>query len=390
MQHIDYSRLLKLRLTQSLKEKNNFCASITSKRIYDRVFTFTSFTSNSGLELQKYYDKLLKEKGEIWVGKEFKKVKDVEINNTVINKLLIDTLSLMFKDLHVLTIRNCTIEKDCCLSIINTNDIRLDDSVIESFKVFNQNKSNLEFVRCNINSIGNSSVLSEKMRFFKVELDFYKLFLMNNFPNLDDLCIKSEVFYDGIINRTKNLKNSFTYLPYSCPNITKLRIEGVVDDIDFLIRLTKLVKVGMASTFGDMAKETLLINNKEKLNQLETRNYEQIEIKRTACGVFDDLDDIRYITSSEINRVLTLNDFLRTLSFTEQEMVALTSEFNFDGNYLDYVINRDYSDLKGYYRTDYDKLIYMENEENLLQHYNLVYKYGCIYYDEAKEKNCCT
>ena len=103
------------------------------------------------------------------------------------------------------------------------------------------------------------------MRFFKVELDFYKLFLMNNFPNLDDLCIESEVFYDGIINRTKNLKNSFTHLPYSCPNITKLRIEGVVDDIDFLIRLTKLVKVGMASTFGDMAKETLLINNKEKL-----------------------------------------------------------------------------------------------------------------------------
>lgn len=386
MQHIDYSRLLKLRLTQSLKEKNNFCASITSKRIYDRVFTFTSFTSNSGLELQKYYDKLLKEKGEIWIGKELKKVKDVEINNTVINKLLIDTLSLMFKDLHVLTIRNCTIEKNCCLSIINTNDIRLVDSVIESFKVFNQNKSNLDFVRCNINSIGNSSVLSEKMRFFEVELDFYKLFLMNNFPDLDDLCIESEVFYDGITNIAKNLKNSFTYLPYSCPNITKLRIEGVVDDIDFLIRLTKLVKVGIASTFGDMAKETLLINNKEKLNQLETRNYEQIEIKRTACGVFDDLDDIRYITSSEINRVLTLNDFLRTLSFTEQEMVALTSEFNFDGNYLDYVINRDYSDLKGYYRTDYDKLIYMENEENLLQHYNLVYKYGCIYYDEAKEK----
>lgn len=144
------------------------------------------------------------------------------------------------------------------------------------------------------------------------------------------------------------------------------------------------------STYDNMDSEVLRINNNEKFDRLAIKNYNSVEVKKILYGEFSELDYTRYVTRSEMDRIIRLNDFFRNLSYTKQEMNALIDDFWRNGTYLDFVINNRLVNYDGYYKSYYNKLIFVEDDsiDNgfLGELYKFVYKYGCMYLDDDIKK----
>lgn len=381
MRGIDYTTLIKFQLASKIR---NNTISLGS----GHKFIYTALEKNSGVCLQKYLEELKKSTSEVELRKRLRKVKFVSINNTHINNLFIGTLNLMFPNFEELEIDSCIISEDCNLGTIKANKITIKDSIIENINSINLSQSNLWLLRCNINKLGNSHINSREINFDECNIDYYNLFFKSNFPKLETLFIKTNFEYDGYTNKGENLKNSFTYLPFSCPNLKKLRVEAKVDDLDFLVRLTKLEKVSILSTHEELLGESLEINDLDKLKKMEEKNHINVEIQKIMYGVNNKLEETSYITRSEMDRIIKLNRFFRKLSYTEQEKEALMKDFNFNSSYLSYVYNNEIQELTGYYENYYDELVYEENDPTCIidtTPYKLVYKYGCIYYDRDKD-----
>jgi len=249
MRGIDYSTLIKFQLSANIR--NNTVSLGNGPK-----FIYTALEKNSGLCLQKHLEELKKSMGELELRKRLSEIKFVSINNTFINSLFISTLNQMFPNFEDLEIDNCVIREDCNLGTIKASKIDIRDSIIENITSLNLSQSDLCLLRCNINKLGNTFINSRKITIDECNIDYYKLFLKSNFPKLETLFIKTCFEYDGYTNEGENLKNSFIYLPYSCPNIKKLRIEAKVDDLDFLVRLTKLEKVSILSTHEELLGES--------------------------------------------------------------------------------------------------------------------------------------
>lgn len=217
MDAINYVLLLQERLYFSLKSDKNYSAGIVNDRWTKSTFCFTSFIDDSLQSINNYFNDLLMEKSEERIKLELKEIKTIKIYNVNITDLFLDILSLMFSysSLSMLEIRNCNIQNGCFFSKLKVEQVNIINSNIESFDCFNLNESDLSFYKCNINKVSNSNIYSRKIFFDKTRIDFYRLFLMSNFPNLEDLIICSKIYYDGYSNETENLGNSFFYLPYS-------------------------------------------------------------------------------------------------------------------------------------------------------------------------------
>ena len=357
------------------------------------ALTFISFNDNSGMDFNDFFNKIMTGSNEkfIWtnnlevnnIKNKLLSIKQVQIIDTLVDNALLKQLLTKFRKLESIEFISCVIKDECSFDYSYKGKISFERCLIENFSSFRNSSNNLIFRRSKVLNYSCCTCLNQDIDFFHTEVDFYQLFLKTNFPQLEDLCIKTPTKYDEYGNNFQtNFKNSFFYLPYSSPKLTNLRIEGKVDNLDFLTRLTFLNRVSIVSTSGDMLIEYLDINDKNKLEDLLKRNSTEIEIKKILSG--DDVNNIEYYaTESEMKRVLRLNNIYRLLAYTDEEKEVLIDKKLDESSYINFLLNDSSIKLDGYYKNYYDRLIFnqIDKRENLICGLKLCYQHNALFYE---------
>lgn len=318
-----------------------------------------------------------------------KDIKRVQIISTIVDNTLVKDVLTIFPKLKDIEFISCRIKKECHFNCSYNGDITFKNSIIESFESFQNSNNSFKFFNSDILNYSNCDVMSKELYFSDSNVDFYQLFLKTNFIELEDLLVHNIPKYDQYGgNYQKNFKNSFFYLPYSAPKLLNLRIEGSVDNLDFITKLKFLNKVSIVSSSGDMLKEYLDINDKNKLNDLIRRNQEEIEIKKILSGETNNQNVKYYATESEIARILRLNDIYKILSFTNEEKKALVDKYLHGTNYINFILDDSFIKLDGYYQNYYDHLLFtqLDKKRELIEGLKLQYQYNALFYENNYTK----
>lgn len=336
--------------------------------IKDRCLSigFHSSSDNSGKDFLDYINSVLNADPNIFVRTKGLLVQDIrkyiletrriQINNTEIDKLLINSISKYFQNLETIELVYCKIKKECNFNIIKA-DIELRSSVIENIQSFSEFNGNLTMYKTNISAITPSNIYSKKIKLHNIKNDnksLKTLFLKCNFPYLNELSVSPETTFNGY-----SFEDSFKYLPDSAPMLENLNIEGKVRSLDFLTKFKHLIDCGILSLYDEYDFFAPYITNGKERKKIQDRNRLQIEIQK----IIHPNDDIKYIeTNTEFKRILKLIRFNQLISYSNEEKEFLLN----NKNIINYFINnKNENNIEYYYETYFDKLHLTKTDSDL-------------------------
>lgn len=161
---------------------------------------------------------------------------------------MIQVFKKFFKKLEKISFHDCVIEKNCSFRELNC-DLHFEGCEIKSTNSYNYCEQSIEFLDCKIDKITNAVINSNNIRISGKECNDYMLtllFLKCHFPNLESLIIGSKLERCEIDNSI-NYNSCLYFMPYSCPKLMDLFIQGSVNSFDFLYHFNKLTSCEIRS-----------------------------------------------------------------------------------------------------------------------------------------------
>lgn len=331
--------------------------------------SFISISNHSGIDFSDFLKKIsdntnqelivTKNSFSYHLKNELNNIRIVNISNTKIDSVLIDSIIKTLPSIEIIEIRNSIIDSKCNFNTSKDIFIYIVDSEIENFHSFKNTSGKIDFVRDKISNVSFGEYSCSDLSFFKCDIDFNKLFLNTKFNNMETLVVDTNNIYDDNGNNYfTDLGNSFFFLPYAMPNLVNLKIAARVDDLDFLEKLPFLNKLSLLSSVSMLDIHLLDINDKTKLDKLYNRYKDLIDISKKENYFYE--KDAYHITEVYKKRILELADFFKTISFTSDCEDTLKSNFWHKKDILSYYLNPDFIKLDGYYELYYDKLIFFK------------------------------
>jgi len=404
----EYKKYLLGGLVHIFNEKYNGALSFDFNGISKstKYISFCSFTEHSGENFKEFYSKILNGKKEdfIWlydlraynIKSQIKEINSIQINNTRVDSSLTKQICSLFPLLESIEFNNCVVASDCAFITDHKIEINFNDCILESSLCLIDSKNDFNFVRCNFkqintNIITSCSCYSHHISMFECDINFFSLFLKTNFPDLEYLRIEHLPEYNEKGNNyQKDLGNSFTFLPDSCPHLNRLRIAASLDNIDFLSRMPFLESITIFSSSGDMDFPLLKLNDYKATKKLEEKNKTRIKIKQILDNNYNAEEKEYYITESEMERILKMNNFYKTFYTTPYEAETLIKFGNNFKDLVSYLLKPDFLKLDGYYENYFSHLMFRHLKSDA---YNITgklkemkYLYNSLFYDEPKDK----
>lgn len=175
---------------------------------------------------------------------ELLKIKSIKINNTTINNETINTINKYFSNLESIEFNDCIIKENC--NFYKTKSLLLfQNCEIESINCLSYCEQQVTLKNTKINKVTNSIINSTKIYINDLnDLALRNIFLLCHFPDLTELIIGD---YNLLHNTNKYYEKSLLYLPYSCPKLRSLFIEGKIYSFDFLYHFKDLDKCEIRS-----------------------------------------------------------------------------------------------------------------------------------------------
>lgn len=239
--------------------------------------------------------------------KEILHIKELSINNLIIDNKMIKLLMQYFKELEFVHFKNCIILEECSFYHLEST-LRFYNCEIMNINSFNYCKQNLIFSNCQISKIVNAIINSSKITIDKWDdATLTDLFLKCHFPNLTEMIIKNDfVSLDDNTLYNKCLQ----FLPYACPNLVNLFIEGKVFSFNFLYHFNKLNKCEIRSVNDSIGVYEIYnpyVENDSERNDIINNSNRQIK---------DDMD-IHLAIYDKLDEIIKL---LKIANFTVEEM----------------------------------------------------------------------
>lgn len=223
----------------------------------------------------------------------------------MIDRQMVKILSRFFKELSIVHFSKCRIEKDCDFSHLKSK-LDFSDCEISSMNVFRYCQQDLKLQNCKINHITNSVINSHKIHIDKLDdSTLANLFFFCHFPELKSLTIGNP----NALIVENHYHQCLEWLPYACPRLVSLFMEGKVFSFDFLYHFNRLNKVEIRSTNDS-------IGIYEIFNPYVTKEEERDEIIKSSYRNIKTNLDIHLAISDKLNCIMQL---LNTVGFTEEE-----------------------------------------------------------------------
>lgn len=230
------------------------------------------------------------------------KIKKIRINNAIIDDKVINILNKYFNDLNLIKFHDCVIKENCNFYKLHGN-LYFANCEIENIKSFNYCKQDLQLYDTKINKISNSIINSKIININGLnDVTISKIFLLCHFPELKKLNIGNSLAY--ILNSNLYYEKCLLYMPYACPDLETLFIEGKISSFDFLYHFKKLNKCEIRS-FNDS------IGYYEIYNPCITNKKEKETIlKNSNCKLNSEMD-IHLAYYDRLNRILEMLSLFR-------------------------------------------------------------------------------
>lgn len=275
---VDYSRLELTFFTENCSE--NFL-----KYIYDFLTCEDEcfYKKISNIIVNDYHNELLK-------------IQTIEINNALIDNKFIDILSNYFPNLNQIKFFDCIIKEKSSFYKLK-GDLYFSDCEIENINSFNYCTQKLSFNNSKINKIENLTINSNDIVIkFVDDTNLAKLFLMCHFPNLEKLVL-GDVDAVGISPNNIYYQKCLLYLPYSCPNLNSLEINGKVYSFVFLNRLGNLSECEINSVDDSIGPYKIY-------NPYVANKFERSEIINNSNRNINDAMDIHLTMYDKLQEIL--------------------------------------------------------------------------------------
>lgn len=221
----------------------HFAPSLKKYSNYFLKYILNFLTSN-----KPFFYKVL---GEITINDyhtEILNIRQLFLGNTIVDNEMIQVFKKFFKKLEKISFHDCVIEKNCSFRELNC-DLHFEGCEIKSTNSYNYCEQSIEFLDCKIDKITNAVINSNNIRISGKECNDYMLtllFLKCHFPNLESLIIGSKLERCEIDNSI-NYNSCLYFMPYSCPKLMDLFIQGSVNSFDFLYHFNKLTSCEIRS-----------------------------------------------------------------------------------------------------------------------------------------------
>lgn len=321
-----------------------------------KYLSFTSFIDDSGLCLLDFINEVNncnKEKI-TWhanysyydLTRYLYKVNKIEINNSNVDSLLVETISKYFSNISTIIFKHSTIDKGCNFNTIKC-DLEFHNCIIDNNRVFNDFAGDLNLNESSFNKISNSNINSSKISLNGISNDKLKLlFLMSDFPNLIEL----EII--GPYGRFDySFEDCLEYMPDACKSLEYFYIKGKVKSMDFIYNFNNLLGFDMYGATDDNGLMYANVSSKIELEKIKRRNRLDIDIEH----ILDPYkSDELIIGSSERKRIIRLTHFLKTISYNDKLYNILID----NKDIVKYLMSMKYDNIDGYYEAYYDRLLY--------------------------------
>lgn len=352
------------------KNGKNYSASYTydlgNKYNSDaKRMTFTSFSNESGSNLLDFVYSVLNAEPKKYIltkglkaydlRKYMLQVKNFDVLSTEVDILFLKTLKKYFPNLEHISFYNCHIKKECNFDFIKTQML-FSDCEIDDIRSFNDTMANLEIRRSTLNKISNATIYSEELVFEDNNVnnsDLKNLFLKCNFPNLVFLDIRAK---RGVY--PYSFHDSFYYLGDASKKLEYLRVKGKVSTFDFLSKLPNLILTGFHSIQDDFGTWYPAVDNRDEFERIKENNFKKYQIQKTLNPT---LNDYYIIPGLEIQRIHELADFLKRISYTDDEKDFLMQNSNILDFYKHSTVDTEVTD---YYSCIFDKLSYFKKDSD--------------------------
>jgi len=306
------------------------------ERTIEKRIAFCCFDEQTGFHMTQFFKDLISEKEEKFLivkGFQVYNIKNnileketIEFNNSIIDNETIMTL-LRFHNLKKIVFNNCLIKKECNFNILPPVLLHIIDTEIESFRIFNDSKVKLEFLRVNVQEIKTGQFLGSKIDIGASILDVEKLFLNWNFPHLT-------TFYFHDINMQEY---QFKYLRYAAPKLEDLFLSCQLYSFKFLEGMINLINCKFLNSFDHLGLGMAKINNGEELKILKERYSDQIEQLKYQFSRSEEDELISYVA---LNEIINICNLFRKLSYESYEKEALLNSHQ--KNFYDYVMTNKF------------------------------------------------
>lgn len=237
-------------------------------------------------------------------------IKRLTINNALVDSKMLKILSEQFKNLKLIDFIKCRILEDCEFNVLDSN-LNFYDCEIENINSFNYCKQPLMFQNSKVikivNSIVNSSII--KINGLLDDSTLERLFLLCHFPDLKNLIIGNNIVpYE--VDKTAYFDKSLLFLPYACPNLESLFIEGKITSFNFLYHCSNLKECEIRSVDDS-------ISYFEIYTPYITDNEERDKIINSSNRNINDDMGIHLSMLDKMNMIL---EMLRLVGFSQEEI----------------------------------------------------------------------
>lgn len=276
-------------------------------------------------------------------------IKEIEINNAIIDELALITIKRYFKKLEKLTINYSNIKTECNFSNIDV-DLKIQNSTIKNTRSLNDCNSKIELYHSVIEKISPTVINSKEIYFNKYQNHNLKeLFLICSFPNLKKATFNPNV---TTIHKSFSYEDGFTFLPFSAPNLECLFIEGSVKNFDFLYNFKNLSTITMQSKFNTFGAYYAYATDKSKRDAYYKKNQLAFNVSKILNS---DMDDNTLLSNIELENIKNRISLNKQIHFTEEEKRKLLSGFDPIRD-----ITFDNREVRKYYHLKYDILEYID------------------------------
>lgn len=275
---------------------------------------------------------------------EILKINSLIIENCIINEEMIEFIKKYFVNLKNISFINCKILNDSKLSDINCK-LSLFSCTLENINSLNFFKNDLEIVDCKFDKITNAIINSKSMDLSSDDKTLEEIFLKCNFPDLENIRLSTS---DKCFNKC------LIFLPYACPKVIKLSINGFVYSYDFLYHFTSLDSCKIKSVNDSIGIYPIfnpyVVDEKER-NSIIMRSNRKIQSEFDIHLALNDkllniINAIKLVGYSKEERDLLLNNkdydtILNPLEYCKDGDVSKYYQFDSNNNVLKLQLDSD-------------------------------------------------
>ena len=201
------------------------------------------------------------------------------LGNAIIDKIMVRNIKKFFKNLRGITLKDCIIAEDALLSDLDC-DLNLIGCEIKNINSFGYCVQELRLSRCQIDKIADTTINSSKISIIGntcEDENLAYLFLKCHFPELEELEIgRNSKAEDGgtYFNQCLN------FIPYACPMLISLIIDGKIYSFDFLHHFNQLSYCEIRSVNDTIGVYPIInpyiVNDKER-NEIISKSSREIK-----------------------------------------------------------------------------------------------------------------